>query len=893
MRQSLLLRGTASLFALAAMATAAQAQSGPQGPGDSPTTGPMPQSEAPAQEANTVDAIVVTAQRREQSLQDVPVVVTAISEETLEDAGVRDIKDLQIVVPGLTVTSTSSETVTTARIRGVGTVGDNPGLESSVGITIDGVYRPRNGVGFQDLGELSRVEVLKGPQGTLFGRNTSAGVINVITEAPSFTFGAEGELTVGNYGNRRAAGSVTGPITDNLAGRLFLAREVRDGFYDVRTGEGPRTETEDQNRDFYTVRGQLLFNVTDALNLRLIGDYTERDEDCCVAVQIRTGPTGAIVDFLATDEGVLQFARPFDRIAFSNRGTEQFIEDGGVSLEGNLDLTLFGEDATLTSITAFRFYEAVNGQDSDFTSADILYRPADGTFSQRFETFTQEVRLAGTVGRLDYLVGGFYVNEKLDRNDRGPVPGADGEAYISTFIVNALAGIIAGAGQTPPAGLTANGPLFLSQATGRPFGTSLPNGGGLRDVYEQETKSLALFTHNIFEVTDQIDLTLGLRYTTEEKSLSSKFSNVDQGAGCAALLARTQTGIPAALIARGVPAAYFTPGSPLLPLGTGLIQQTVGIGCLPFFNPGFNNRTTEQDRTEEELTGTGKISYSPTDDLLIYASYARGYKSGGFNLDRSISSNGLPTGGNGVVPVADTSFSPEFVDSYELGFKSTLLDGALLFNATYFDQTFTGFQLNTFLGTNFVVESIPEVTSKGVDLDLIYLAPFIDGLTFQGGVTYADTRYSEFGPSGLIGPARFQQLQLLPGERLSFAPEFSGSASVSLEQPVGPLVGRLFLGAKYTSAYNTKSDLLPFGRQDDYVLINGRLGLGTPDDRVRVELFAQNLTDQDYYQVVFNQTLQGSAFPTTGAYNVAGDSTTYGAFLGQPRTFGVTLRLRY
>ncbi|MEY3448573.1 MAG: hypothetical protein RL749_189 [Verrucomicrobiota bacterium] len=156
----------------------------------------------------TIDDIIVTAQKREQNLQDVPIVVTSLSAETLQDAGVRDIKDLQILTPGMTVTSTSSEASTTARIRGVGTVGDNPGLESSVGVVIDGVYRSRNSVGFGDLGEMSRIEVLKGPQGTLFGKNTSAGVINIITEAPSFTPEFNGELNVGNYGAMGASGSV-------------------------------------------------------------------------------------------------------------------------------------------------------------------------------------------------------------------------------------------------------------------------------------------------------------------------------------------------------------------------------------------------------------------------------------------------------------------------------------------------------------------------------------------------------------------------------------------------------------------------------------------------------------------------------------------------------------
>src|SRR3989338_6464694 len=206
-----------------------------------------------AAEQNSVDAIIITATKREQSLQDVPVVVTAVSGQLMQDAGVKDIKDLTILTPGLTVTSTSNETVTTARIRGVGTVGDNPGLESSVGVVIDGVYRPRNGVSFGDLGELQRVEVLKGPQGTLFGKNTSAGVINILSVAPSFNFGAQGEITVGDYGARGASGSVTGPLTsdDILAGRLFFATRQRDGYLDVVTGTaGPRTQYADATQDF-------------------------------------------------------------------------------------------------------------------------------------------------------------------------------------------------------------------------------------------------------------------------------------------------------------------------------------------------------------------------------------------------------------------------------------------------------------------------------------------------------------------------------------------------------------------------------------------------------------------------------------------------------------------
>ena len=173
-------------------------------------------------------------------------------------------------------------------------MGDNVGLESSVGIVIDGVYRPRNGVGFGDLGDVDRIEVLKGPQGTLFGKSTSAGVINILTAQPSFDFGAHAEFTAGNYGEYGGSASVTGPLMgDKLAGSLYIADRQRDGFNRVISAPGPSTQTRDQTRDFYTIRGQLLWLPTDDLSVRTIVDFSHRNERCCDAVQIRSAGSGA------------------------------------------------------------------------------------------------------------------------------------------------------------------------------------------------------------------------------------------------------------------------------------------------------------------------------------------------------------------------------------------------------------------------------------------------------------------------------------------------------------------------------------------------------------------------------------------------------------------------
>src|SRR5277367_1891617 len=203
-----------------------------------------------AQETNqpALSEIIVTAQKREQNVQDVPISVIALSAQQLKDNGVKDIKDMSVLTPALTVTSTTSENVTTARIRGIGTVGDNPGLESSVGIVIDGVYRPRNGVGFGDLGEIQQIEILEGPQGELFGKNNDAGVINIVTKRPSSTFGVTAEVTGGNFNDREVNASITGPLGDISAARFYAGYQRRDGFLNVDTGPGPNTANNTDNR---------------------------------------------------------------------------------------------------------------------------------------------------------------------------------------------------------------------------------------------------------------------------------------------------------------------------------------------------------------------------------------------------------------------------------------------------------------------------------------------------------------------------------------------------------------------------------------------------------------------------------------------------------------------
>ncbi|WP_242095393.1 TonB-dependent receptor [Sphingomonas sp. CROZ-RG-20F-R02-07] len=841
--------------AIAAPAFAQSAASPAPQPGDQPAAAPNTPQAATANGPASVDDIVVTAQKRSQSLQDVPIVVTTVSHQLLQDAGVKDIKDLALLAPGLLVTSTSSEASTTARIRGIGTVGDNPGLESSVGIVIDGVYRSRNGVGFGDLGDVERIEVLKGPQGTLFGKSATAGVINIITALPQFTFGMDAELTAGNYGAMGGAVEVTGPVSDKLAASLYFAGRERDGYFDVNTGAGPRTKRDDTDRHFYTFRGQLLYKPTDTLTLRLIGDVSRRDEHCCIAVITRPSQAPApnlannLVAALGGNDG--NPATPYDRNAYSNRDDRQRTRDQGVSLQADWQVG----PGTLTSITAYRDWKITGGFDADFSTADLDYLPDNDSNSSQFRTFSQELRYAGTSGKLDYLVGGFFSNEKL-RQNTSVLVGSQFTPYLSLLFSSLVEG-------KPD-------PTFLRTGLTFPFvgGVNYAADSGSVDRYRQTDDTYAIFTNNTLHLTDKLDFNVGLRYTWDDKSLNTASTNIGGGAGCGA--ANAAFGI----LARVNPAAAAQ------------LAAVNGTLCLPFLSPGYNNFTDYQSENERNLSGTAKLAYRFSRSLLVYGSYARGYKAGGFNLDRvecTVGQPGCAPGSAAVnTPITNTGFPKETNDSFELGQKATLFNRKVLFNTTLFYQKYAGFQLNTFNGLVFVVDSVPHVVSKGIDADFVWFAT--NRLNLQGGVTVADTRY-HLSSSELADLVLRTDFQGGARSRLSLAPLYSASLSGTYTQPIGETKQlRLTIGAKYSSGYNTGSDLDPGKYQTGYTLTNGRLGFGPTDHRWSAEVWVENMFDTNYKQVAFDSGFQNVPTNATGVLD---------AFLGAPRTFGGTLRFHY
>jgi iron complex outermembrane recepter protein len=788
--------------------------------------------------------IIVTAQKREQNLQDVPIAVIAVSAQQLRDAGVTDIKNLQVLTPGLTVTSTTSENVTTARIRGIGTVGDNPGLESSVGVVIDGVYRPRNGVGFGDLGELDRIEILEGPQGELFGKNNDAGVINIVTKRPSRTFGVDGEVTYGNYDDREISGSITGPLGAVSALRLYAGYQRRDGFSPVDTGLGPNTDGTSNNRNYYTARGQYLLTPTEDVSFLLIGDYTKRNENCCDAVPVDNGIFSGVINgiagtpILGGKTGTIGLGTPplspFNQQAWANQPITQRIRDMGIS--GQLDWDL--HFAKLTSITAWRDNTIYYGNDSDYSGVDIIYTPDSGVANMTdFKQASEELRLAGEQGPLNWLVGGFFSSEILTPNTT-IYAGDNFEEYVG--------GAASVVGPLGPAGFD---PFLIPMLTHHPLnGTFIPGVSGEQDQYRQTSKSYAFFTNETYRITPLFDLTAGLRFTSEKKTATSNFSDPDGGGGCGSLL--TAPGVAA-----------------LTPTQTAFL---LGYGCSTVFNSFFNGVKTSQSLSEGNVSGTIKLSYHLTDDVMSYISWANGYKAGGFNLSRVANTTTL-------APELDTEFPRETVESYEIGLKSLLADRTVRLNISVFDEYYTNFQLNTYTGIQFVVSSVRRVQSKGVELTDEWATP-LSGLSLSSGVTYAFTNINEFGESAaLFAPDVATPLNRL-NNRLSFAPLWSGVASATYTVPIDAALSlHGNINEKYSSSYNTGSDLNPEKIQGAYGLLNGRLGIGAPDGKWTVEIWGDNLANKGYYQVAFDAPFQYEQVD---------------AFLGAPRTYGVTFRAK-
>lgn len=809
-------------------------------------TAPALAQEADSDEPQVSSTIVVTAQRREQELLDVPVAVTSIGAVQLEQQQVDDLLDLNAASPSVFSNSLSSPLANApVRIRGIGTGGGNPGFEGAVGMYVDEVYRSRAGAALTTFFDMGGVDILRGPQGTLFGKNTTAGAIVQRTAEPEL--GETSAYIIGEYGNYdsyEVEGMVNLALGDEGAFRVSGIMDRTDGFFsDPFTGD-PTADTQ-----IDAVRAQVAVEPSVDLRFRVIADYsswrTSGNYGRSTRIDSRDldGRQNTAFPFLATTPGLgsgywywdpadpAGTVDPFSYLISVQQKADQDLTQFGIT--GHIDWDI-GDNVSLRSITGYRFIDSDNlNGDWDFGPIAVAGRL---DVIQKIDSFSQEFLLNGDFDAggmsVDWLVGANYFKEEID--------------YTR----------IATAGPTFAA-------LFGGAPGTAPFGNTATEFQNLNSIQQED--SYGIFAHVDLGLTDTVDLIGGIRWNKIDKSLAY----------------RPQTGSPE---------GYFDLVTSNV-LGFFIVDAA--------FQTAFPYDVTTSD---EELTYSLALQWRPVNEIQVYASYSRGFKAGGFNLTENAAA-GEPSappgtfgpGGRGTNIVNGRSFAPftpeaadfapEFVDAYEVGMRYEFAPGSIA-SITGFWSDFSDLQVSVFNGLTFEVVNAGTSTSKGIEFEANWRAS--DNFSFNTGVTYLDATYG----GDVTG---------LPGNRRrGLAPEFAFVLGVNAEFPVTDDIDIYFnaTGSYFTEMFLAEggcqdaagnlgdfsvceaNPLLPDNQlalqtQDSYALVTAALGLKSFANW-DVSLFCNNCFDENYFTYAFNQPFLGGGAPMGNP--------------AAPRTYGVRLR---
>ncbi len=755
------------------------------------------QDEAAVTDEGEGGEIIVTARRREESLLDVPIAVSAFSGEALEMRGALDLTDIGNITPNTTLeTSRGSNSTLSAFIRGIGQQDPVSGFEPGVGIYLDDVYLNRPQAAVLDIYDVERIEVLRGPQGTLYGRNTIGGAVKYVTKQLPQEVSVKIRGTYGTYNQAEGVITASAPIGNIVRVGGSVARLSRGGF-----GDNLTTGLENYNKDVWAARGTIeLGGYGEPVSIRISGDYSRDKSD----------PRGGH----RLIPGLLSGAPVLDNV-YDTRGglvdPKQDIEAYGLAMNIAVDLS---DMLTLRSISAWR-------KDSTYTPIDFDALPAvdvdvpGGYFN---EQISQEVQLLVDAGPLNGMIGAYYLDATAD----------------TLFDVRLF---------TTLNGLTA----FTNAAV--------------------DTETYAVFGDFTYDFSEQFSISLGGRYTWDERTANILRQN------------------------------YLGGGSPFF-----------GGAGVPFgaASTNFNGK-----RSFKKFTPRASISFKPTPDHNIYASFSQGFKGGGFD-PRGVGTNAPDLNGNGIRGENDEvaaflSFRPESVDSYEVGYKGNLFDGGLTFALAGFYADYKDVQipgsvacivgtLPSFCG---VTSNAGKATFKGAELEFNArlgenFAADGDRLNLLGAVGYIDAQFDEYITNIASVPtdvAAFRQIQNTPS--------WTASATLAYMTPVG--AGRLNLGTtvSYRSSTNQFEIPNPYIDQSGYALVDASLVYTSADDKWSIGLHGKNLTDKQYktsgYSFIAGNATTGAPTLSGGGLPIAslGREGTLTAFYGNPRQVFVTAGVKF
>lgn len=707
------------------------------------------------------NGIVVTAQRRSELLQNVPIAITAISSDQLKSGGVTDTSMLASLTPGLVIHQTGQ--AFQPHIRGVGTAAFGPGVENPVALYVDDVYIASQVQGIIDTVDVAQVAILKGPQGTLFGRNATGGVIQLTTREPEQEFGGQIRTELDNYLTSRTNLYLTGGLGQDVKANLSL------GYATQGDGWGKNLTTgEDVGKidNYYTARGKIEARLGDRTTLKLAADYADKAD---VFGGNRSLVPGSQM-FL--DLPVPRTSNPYDSPApFPGRIKSH---GGGASVSLDHD---FGF-ATVHSITAYRGYNFRIKLDTSFNPVPLI----DIGYTQTGEQFSQELQLTSPEGkRLNWIVGAYYLHDRervidVDVTLHGPF------ARLVPFVQN----------------------TFVNRNNG-----------------VQTINSVAGFAQVSVALGDTTNVTFGGRYTHETRRRTAYAQDSYDG-------------------------GPFIPEDPI-------------TGFLPVAT--LADATVRDSQTANRATFRASLDHRLSPDVMLYASYNRGFKSGGFNLFR----------------VDAPSYRPESIDAFEIGLKSELLDRRVTLNLAGFYNKYRDIQVQKFIGPSAVIVNGPRARFYGIDMDArIELG---GGLSVSGGLEWLNAKFTKyddadyfftiphFGTGHVSGPAS--------GNRVPYAPAFTGNINVTYTYELANGRIEATVGDSYTSTtYTEPSNLLTLSPNH---MVTANLTFVGPDDRFTASIWGRNLAN--------------NAVPT---FKFAVTPVGFGQdFASPPLTAGVTLTYRF